>query len=276
MSEAPYYPSTFEEHRDRMLQHGWRPIDSHRNLAAGARIRHSGHQWPNAEKQGTGIVLMVLQGGPHVEVIVQWDEGWFAIAGRVTVISADRCVGITRVHWGPAGEYLGEERVMAGDADPAPQELVPWTQSDGTTGRIAVDDVAALLGYTGGLGLVEDGRRRFGDKVMRQSVDAPFPLICVYCGLGITLWGGNWVTARSKDLKCAVSPTTGRHSPETLSPASNHEGSCPCCGRGGAGGIDEDIHPARYYWRPARPGETPGTVQPDDAPAQDPRSTDES
>lgn len=72
---------------DRMLaelhENGYIDVDGHKELKAGIRVRHTGHRWPEAFENGSGVVLAVTEkpnsswsrswGGPDVELIVAWD-----------------------------------------------------------------------------------------------------------------------------------------------------------------------------------------------------------
>jgi hypothetical protein len=64
---------------------GYRQIDHHNDLQAGARVRHAGDQYPGAYRSGTGTVLTVTEkrhsswsvvyGMPDVELVVLFDVG---------------------------------------------------------------------------------------------------------------------------------------------------------------------------------------------------------
>lgn len=45
-------------------------------------------------------------------------------------------------------EHERHEQIPA--CDPEPDDLIPWTQPDGTAGRIAAGDVRAFVGYVDG------------------------------------------------------------------------------------------------------------------------------
>jgi hypothetical protein len=63
---------------------GYQDVHHHLELRAGARIRHGGHQWPEAYTNGTGTVLAVTRrpdstwsrqyGLPDVELVALWDQ----------------------------------------------------------------------------------------------------------------------------------------------------------------------------------------------------------
>jgi hypothetical protein len=73
---------------DRMLtdlnRSGYRTVDQHGRIRPGARIRHRGHQWPEALRNGSGVVLAITEkrpsgwsdswGMPDVELIAVWDK----------------------------------------------------------------------------------------------------------------------------------------------------------------------------------------------------------
>lgn len=72
---------------DGLRRRGYVIKKSHNELRAGARVRHRGHQYPEALRYGTGMVLHVTEkspsawsvkwGVPDVEMIVLWDNpGW--------------------------------------------------------------------------------------------------------------------------------------------------------------------------------------------------------
>lgn len=74
---------------DDLHQSGYRDIEAHGSLCVGARIRHSGHRWPEAYERGTGVVLAITEkpdsawsrswGKPDVELIAVWDTPTFGI-----------------------------------------------------------------------------------------------------------------------------------------------------------------------------------------------------
>lgn len=66
---------------------GYRDIAEHKQLKVGARIRHRGHQWSQAFREGTGFVAAVTEKPdsawsrsyrmPDVELIAVWDKAMF-------------------------------------------------------------------------------------------------------------------------------------------------------------------------------------------------------
>ncbi|PZG16476.1 hypothetical protein C1I95_17360 [Micromonospora craterilacus] len=69
-------------------------IPDHRGLRPGARVYHSGHQWPGAAYDGTGVVLAVTERpdspwsqtyrAPDVELIVLWDRPVLGSSSRLS------------------------------------------------------------------------------------------------------------------------------------------------------------------------------------------------
>lgn len=79
----------------RLAADGYQPIDRHRNLTVGARIRHDGHRYPEAHTHGTGVILALYckalsswshsHGRPDIELIALWDEP--GLAGRLSQVA---------------------------------------------------------------------------------------------------------------------------------------------------------------------------------------------
>jgi hypothetical protein len=75
----------FTRMHDDLLDHGYQDIAEHRGLRVGMRVRHIGHQYPEAYANGTGTVLAVMYknpsswsqsyGRPDVELLVAMDSG---------------------------------------------------------------------------------------------------------------------------------------------------------------------------------------------------------
>lgn len=71
---------------------GYRDIEQHGQIRVGARIRHVGHQWPDAYIDGSGVVVALTEkpnsgwslswGKPDVELIALWDKP--SIGGRLS------------------------------------------------------------------------------------------------------------------------------------------------------------------------------------------------
>lgn len=63
---------------------GYVDIEQHERLRPGTRVCHTGHQWPGADEEGTGTVLVLTErkpsswsqswGAADVEMIVLWDK----------------------------------------------------------------------------------------------------------------------------------------------------------------------------------------------------------
>lgn len=63
---------------------GYVDIENHNDLRVGARIRHVGHQWPQAYEHGTGVILALTErpNSPwsrswharDIELIALWDQ----------------------------------------------------------------------------------------------------------------------------------------------------------------------------------------------------------
>lgn len=66
-------------------------------LAAGVRVRHRGHQYGEAYRHGTGVIVMVMErrpsswsqswGMPDIEMVVAWDRPAFVDASRLSVVA---------------------------------------------------------------------------------------------------------------------------------------------------------------------------------------------
>lgn len=66
---------------------GYQDIPEYHNLRPGVRIRHSGHRWPEAHTNGTGVVVAITHradsswsrewGKDDVELIARWDKPSF-------------------------------------------------------------------------------------------------------------------------------------------------------------------------------------------------------
>lgn len=82
---------------------GWRQVrrmdwPGGRSIEPGDRMRHSGHQWPEAFQNGTGEVLAIMRRhDDEIEVVVQYDDGDFISAGRVVAL-ADYRVCLLTLH----------------------------------------------------------------------------------------------------------------------------------------------------------------------------------
>lgn len=65
-------------------EHGYQDVAEHGRIRPGVRIRHTGHRWPEAYDEGSGVVLAVTEkpdsswsqswGRPDVELIALWDR----------------------------------------------------------------------------------------------------------------------------------------------------------------------------------------------------------
>ncbi|WP_431728502.1 hypothetical protein [Verrucosispora sp. TAA-831] len=75
-------------------------IPDHRGLRPGARVYHSGHQWPGAALDGSGVVAAVFErpgsswsrtyNAPDVEIIVLWDRPAFGSSSRLSTSASYR------------------------------------------------------------------------------------------------------------------------------------------------------------------------------------------
>ena len=85
MVTTPTEHPDFARRHDDLIEHGYVDIDEHHGLRAGARVRHLGHQYPEAYAEGTGTVLAVMlkhlsswsenHGRADVELLVLRDDG---------------------------------------------------------------------------------------------------------------------------------------------------------------------------------------------------------
>jgi len=79
---------------------GYAPRERFNDLAPGVRIRHDGHRWPEAYRDGTGVVVAVLErdpsswsqswGAPDIELVVAYD--------KPTLPEMSRIVGLAQYH----------------------------------------------------------------------------------------------------------------------------------------------------------------------------------
>lgn len=80
---------------DELLSRGYVEKEFHNELRPGARVRHRGHQYPEAYQRGTGVVLHVTQKSPSsweqswrmpdVELVVLWDRE--QLWGRMSLLA---------------------------------------------------------------------------------------------------------------------------------------------------------------------------------------------
>lgn len=70
-----------------LLEHGFVEVQECDRLRVGTRVRHNGHQWPDAYISGTGNVERIFHlpkssweqryGRPNIEIIMRRDNGDF-------------------------------------------------------------------------------------------------------------------------------------------------------------------------------------------------------
>lgn len=86
---------------DQMLaelrQRGYTDRDQFNELAPGVRVYHSGHRWPDALLNGSGVVVAITErdpsswsqswGAPDVEMVVAWDEPTFEGVSRLSTVA---------------------------------------------------------------------------------------------------------------------------------------------------------------------------------------------
>lgn len=70
---------------DELRERGYEEREFFNELRPGARVRHTGHRYPEAYERGTGVVLHVTEKKPSswsqtygvtdAEMVVLWDEG---------------------------------------------------------------------------------------------------------------------------------------------------------------------------------------------------------
>jgi hypothetical protein len=78
-------------------QHGYTKRDRFNELTPGARVRHRGHQWPEAFQQGTGVIVAITEKSPSawstdwgmadVEMVVAWDKPTFEDSSRLSQVA---------------------------------------------------------------------------------------------------------------------------------------------------------------------------------------------
>jgi len=74
----------YERMHAELAEHGYRDIPEHNGIKVGARVRHIGHRYPEAYREGTGTVLAVMHkdpsswsasyGRPDIELLVAQDR----------------------------------------------------------------------------------------------------------------------------------------------------------------------------------------------------------
>lgn len=80
-----------------LRSHGYRPRERFNELAPGVRVRHHGHQWPSAFREGTGVVVAITErkpsswsqswGAPDIEMVVAYDEPTLPEMSRLTTLA---------------------------------------------------------------------------------------------------------------------------------------------------------------------------------------------
>jgi hypothetical protein len=93
---APGEQAEVERMLAALRERGYQDRDSHKKLAPGVRVRHTGHQWPQAYIEGTGTVVAIVEkpdsawsepwGMPDVELIVVFDRG-VKLTGRLSELA---------------------------------------------------------------------------------------------------------------------------------------------------------------------------------------------
>lgn len=84
---TPEEQEIVEEMRASLIASGYIEIEQHKRLKPGVRIRHRGHQWPEAYENGSGVVVTLMEkpdsrwsqswGMPDVELIALMDNATF-------------------------------------------------------------------------------------------------------------------------------------------------------------------------------------------------------
>lgn len=63
---------------DALIKRGYDPMRSAAGLEPGMRIRHAGHQWPEAIRSGTGRIHGLAKRGLNdIELVAVWDKPCF-------------------------------------------------------------------------------------------------------------------------------------------------------------------------------------------------------
>lgn len=80
-----------------LINHGYQEITGHGRLKVGTRIRHQGHQWTEAFRDGTGIVAALTErpdspwsmswNMPDIELIALWDKPQGLIPSRLSGVA---------------------------------------------------------------------------------------------------------------------------------------------------------------------------------------------
>jgi hypothetical protein len=78
-------------------ERGYIDRDRHNDLAPGVRVRHRGHQWPAAYREGTGVVVAITEkpdsgwsqswGKPDVEMVVAFDKPTLPGMSRLSTLA---------------------------------------------------------------------------------------------------------------------------------------------------------------------------------------------
>jgi hypothetical protein len=77
-----------------LTDRGYAVVEEHNDLRPGVRIRHRGHQYPEAYLNGTGVVVAVTEkkpsgwseswGAPDIEMVVAYDKPLLPDMSRLT------------------------------------------------------------------------------------------------------------------------------------------------------------------------------------------------
>lgn len=83
----PEERAEYEQKLAELHERGYVDIENHKGLSVGVRVRHRGHQWPAAYRDGTGTVLAITEkpdsvwsrswGAPDIEMVVLFDTATF-------------------------------------------------------------------------------------------------------------------------------------------------------------------------------------------------------
>jgi len=95
---------------DGLRKHGYTDRERFNELAPGVRVRHSGHRWPEAYCEGTGVVVAITERNPS-----SWSQSWDAPDIEMVVAFDEPTLpGISRL------STLAQYHVSAVQADTRP------------------------------------------------------------------------------------------------------------------------------------------------------------
>lgn len=81
----------------KLRKHGYADRERFNEMAPGVRVRHSGHRWPEAYRDGTGVVVAITErspsawsqswGAPDIEMVVAFDKPTLPGMSRLSTLA---------------------------------------------------------------------------------------------------------------------------------------------------------------------------------------------